>query len=147
MATSGIHLWLVLWKAYDAVREHADRHIHSLGLGFSDFGVLEVLLHKGPMPVNALGEKIRLTSGSITTLVDRLEKKALVERRDDKSDRRARVVHLTAAGRKLIGCAFADHEAAMEKATAGLSATEKEEAAELLKKLGKAAVRACDENR
>jgi MarR family 2-MHQ and catechol resistance regulon transcriptional repressor len=147
MATSGIHLWLVLWKAYDAVREHADRHIHSLGLGFSDFGVLEVLLHKGPMPVNALGDKIRLTSGSITTLVDRLEKKGLVERRDDKSDRRARVVHLTAAGRKLIGCAFADHEAAMEKATAGLSATEKAEAAELLKKLGKAAVRACDENR
>jgi len=147
MATSGIHLWLVLWKAYDAVREHADRHIHSLGLGFSDFGVLEVLLHKGPMPVNALGEKIRLTSGSITTLVDRLEKKGLVERRDDKSDRRARVVHLTAAGRKLIGCAFADHEAAMEKATAGLTLSEKAQGAELLKKLGKSAARACDEHR
>jgi len=147
MATSGIHLWLVLWKAYDAVREHADRHIHSLGLGFSDFGVLEVLLHKGPMPVNALGEKIRLTSGSITTLVDRLEKKGLVERRDDKSDRRARVVHLAAAGRKLIGCAFADHEAAMEKATAGLTLSEKAQAAELLKKLGKSAARACDEHR
>jgi MarR family 2-MHQ and catechol resistance regulon transcriptional repressor len=134
--TSGVHLWLILWKAYDSVREHAERHIESLGLCLSDFGVLEMLLHKGPSPVNTIGAMIRLTSGSITTAVDRLETKGLVERRNDPEDRRARVVHLTPAGRKLITAAFADHEAAMERATAGLTPAEKTHAAELLRKLG-----------
>ncbi len=136
MKNSGVHLWLVLWKAYDTLREHAERHIASLGLGLSDFAVLETLLHKGPSPVNAIGSIVRLTSGSITTAVDRLESKGLVERHNDPDDRRARVVHLTAAGRKLISCAFTDHEAAMERATSGLTAAERAQAAELLKKLG-----------
>ena len=139
MKASGVHLWLILWKAYDAVREHAERHIQSLGLCLSDFGVLEALLHKGPLPVNTIGGLIRLTSGSITAAVDRLESKGLVERRNDPGDRRARVVHLTAAGRKLISSAFEDHEAAMERATSGLTASERGEAAALLKKLGLAA--------
>ena len=136
MKTSGVHLWLILWKAYDAVREHADRHIASLDLCFSDFAVLEILLHKGPLPVNTIGTRIGLTSGSITTAVDRLESKGLVERHNDPGDRRARVVHLTEAGRKLIACAFADHEGAMERATSGLNPAERAQAVELLKKLG-----------
>ena len=136
MPSDGIHLWLILWKAYDTLRAHAESHIHSLGIGFSDFAVLEALLHKGSMPVNTLGAKVRLTSGSITSLVDRLEKKGLVERRGSAGDRRTRVVHLTEAGRKLISCAFADHEAAMERATAGLTEQEKAAATALLKKLG-----------
>jgi len=134
--TSGTHLWLILWKAYDTLRTHAERHIESLGLCLSDFGVLEALLHKGPLPVNTIGSLIRLTSGSITAAVDRLERKGLVERRNDAGDRRARVVHLTASGRSLISCAFADHETAMERAVSGLTAAERAEAATLLKKLG-----------
>ena len=136
MKTSGIRLWLILWKAYDTLRAHAERHIQSLGLGLSDFGVLEVLLHKGPLPVNTIGSLVRLTSGSITTAVDRLERKRLVERRNHPADRRARVVHLTASGRSLIACAFAEHEAAMDRAVSGLSVAERAEAVELLKKLG-----------
>jgi MarR family 2-MHQ and catechol resistance regulon transcriptional repressor len=139
MDGSATHLWLILWRAHDALRQHAERHIRSLGLGFSDFGALEYLFHKGPAPVNAIGAKIGLTSGSITAAVDRLERKGLVERRNDAEDRRARVVHLTAAGRKVIACAFADHEAAMERATSGLSPAERKRAAMLLKKLGLAA--------
>ncbi len=136
MKTSGTHLWLILWKAFDSVQKHAECHIHSLGIGFSDFGVMEALLHKGPLPVNVLGSKVRLTSGSITALIDRLEKKGLVERRTDPDDRRTRVVHLTSAGRKMISCAFAAHETAMDRATSGLSPEERDQAAELLKKLG-----------
>ena len=136
METTGIHLWLVLWKAYQALLCHAERHIHSLGLGFSDFAVLEVLLHKGPAPVNTIGELVHLTSGSITAAIDRLERKSLVERGADPADRRARVVHLTEAGRTLIECAFRDHAAAMEAATSGLSAAERGAAVALLKKLG-----------
>lgn len=136
MKSNGLHLWLVLWKAYDSLRAHAERHIESLGLCLSDFGVLEVLLHKGPMPVNTIGAIIRLTSGSITTAVDRLEKKGLVERRNHPTDRRTRVVHLTAAGSSLISAAFADHVQAMERAASGLSAAERTQAIALVKKLG-----------
>jgi MarR family transcriptional regulator, 2-MHQ and catechol-resistance regulon repressor len=136
MDSSGVHLWLILMKAHESLRRHAERHIHSLGIGFSDFAVLEVLLHKGPTPVNEIGSLVRLTSGSITAAVDRLERKGLVERRNDPEDRRARVVHLTPEGSKLISCAFADHEAAMERATSALTPAERRQAAALLKKLG-----------
>jgi MarR family 2-MHQ and catechol resistance regulon transcriptional repressor len=136
LQVTGVHLWLVLWKAYDSIRHHAECHIHSLGIGLSDFGILETLLHKGPQPVNTIGAGLGLTSGSITAAIDRLEQKDLVERHLDPNDRRARVVHLTEAGRKLISCAFADHAAAMERATSGLDPAEREEAYRLLKKLG-----------
>jgi MarR family 2-MHQ and catechol resistance regulon transcriptional repressor len=132
----GVHLWLVLWKAFDALQSHALQNIAALGLGLSDFGVLEVLLHKGPLPVNTLGVKIRLTSGSISIAIDRLEKKGLVERRDDPEDRRARIVHLTPQGRKMIEYAFAEHAAAMERATSGLSKAERTQAIRLLTMLG-----------
>ena len=134
---SGVHLWLILMKAHEAMRRHAEHHVQSLGIGFSDFAVLEVLLHKGPTPVNQIGRRVRLTSGSITAAVDRLERKGLVERHGQAEDRRTRLVHLTAAGRQLISCAFADHEAAMERAAGGLSPAERAQAAALLKKLGK----------
>ncbi|HTX38036.1 MAG TPA: MarR family winged helix-turn-helix transcriptional regulator [Bryobacteraceae bacterium] len=140
MDTSGVHLWLVVWRAYDALRHHAVRHIESLGIGLSDFAVLELLLHKGPTPVNRIGTQVRLTSGSITTAVDRLERRGLVERRNDPEDRRSRVVHLTETGRRMIACAFADHEKAMERATAALTPAERGQAVELLKKLGLGAV-------
>src|SRR5579885_1164663 len=120
MPTSATHLWLILWRAHDALREHAVRHIDSLGLGFSDFAVLEYLLHKGPAPVNTIGSKIRLTSGTITAAVDRLEKRGLVERHSDASDRRARIVHLTRGGEAVISEAFAEHEAALARAASGL---------------------------
>ncbi len=136
MTPSSTHLWLILWRAYDALREHAERNIASLGLGFSDFAVLEYLLHKGPSPVNIVGTKIRLTSGSITAAIDRLERKGLVERRDDPGDRRSRIVHLTASGRNVIECAVADHEAAMDRAASGLTPAERKRAADLLRKLG-----------
>jgi MarR family 2-MHQ and catechol resistance regulon transcriptional repressor len=135
---TGVHLWLVLWRTYDAVRDYAHRNVAELGLGLSDFAVLEALLHKGPLPVNTIGAKVRLTSGSISIAVDRLEEKGLVERRPDAEDRRTRQVRLTPRGRKLIECAFAAHAEAMEKLAAGaLTPRERSRAASLLKKLGR----------
>jgi MarR family transcriptional regulator, 2-MHQ and catechol-resistance regulon repressor len=135
--TSGVHLWLVLWKAYDSLRRHAEKHIATLPLGMSEFAILEALLHKGPLPVNTLGGLVRLTSGSASVAMDRLEKKGLVERKNHPGDRRTRVVHLTAQGRKLIEIAFTDHAAAMEQAAAGLSTRERADLLRLLKKLGR----------
>ena len=132
----GIHLWLVLWRAARAVEEHAVRSVSAAGLCASDFGVLEALLHKGALPVNTIGKKVLLTSGSITTAVDRLERRGLVERRDAPADRRARVVHLTPEGRKLIKRAFTQHAADMEQASAALNESERQTLLRLLKKLG-----------
>ena len=133
---SGVHLWLVLMKAHRAIEQRASASIESLGLCLSDFAILEILLHKGPLPVNAIGARIPLTSGSTTTAVDRLEKRGLVRRESDAEDRRARVVHLTVPGRRLIEDAFSRHSADLESATAGLTEREKATLIRLLRKLG-----------
>ena len=134
--TRGVHVWLVLWKATSAIEAHALQSIDTLGICHSDFAVLEALLHKGPMPVNAIGKKVLLTSGSSTTAVDRLEKKKLVERKWDQKDRRICLVQLTSSGRRIIAKAFADHAETMERAAQGLTRSERETLLTLLKKLG-----------
>src|SRR6266571_454797 len=95
-------VWLVLWKAARAIEQNAIRSVSALGLGLSDFAVLEVLLHKGPQPVNVIGKKVLLTSGSITAAVDRLESRKLLRRTADPKDGRSRIVQLTEKGRHLI---------------------------------------------
>lgn len=136
---TGIQLWLALWKAYDAVRAHAEANLQELGFCLSDFGILEVLLHKGPQPVIRLSRRLRLTGGSMSVAVDRLEQRGLVKRKSDPEDRRGRIVHLTAAGRKLITGAFARHSDAMVLATQGLAPAKRGRLLKLLKSLGKAA--------
>ena len=132
----GIHTWLVLMKAYRTLQRHAERSIEALDMCLSDFAILEALLHKGPQSVRDLGRRIDLTSGSMTTAIDRLEARGLVTRADHASDRRAWVIHLTPAGRALISKVFAGHEQAMERAMRGLSKSERAALTDLLKRLG-----------
>jgi len=133
---SGIHTWLLLWKTARAVETYAHRCIGTLALGVSDFGVLEALLHKGELPINALGNKVLLTSSSMTAAVDRLESQGLVERKNDPKDRRQRVVSLTAKGQKLIERAFKQHSKDMEQIMQPLSEQERTTLIGLLHKLG-----------
>src|SRR5262245_44189867 len=134
---TGVHVFLVLWKAARAVEAYAGNSISQLEMCGSDFAVLEALLHKGPLPVNEIGRKVLLTSGSITTAVDRLESKGLVERRAHGSDRRARIVHLTKQGRTLIMRAYAQHAADLEGLAAStLTKAERATLIRLLKKIG-----------
>ena len=134
---SGVHVFLVLWKAARAVEAYAERSITELEMCGSDFAVLEALLHKGPLPINEIGKKILLTSGSITAAVDRLEKRGLVKRRAHGTERRARIVHLTMEGRKLITRIYKEHAADMEKlAGASLTKGERQTLIGLLKKIG-----------
>ncbi|HEU4564810.1 MAG TPA: MarR family winged helix-turn-helix transcriptional regulator [Gemmatimonadaceae bacterium] len=141
------HAYLVLSRANRAVEARALRSIARLGLGATDFGVLEALLHKGPLPVNVLGRKLLLTSGSITVAVDRLVRRGCVERRDDARDRRVRLVELTAHGRELIEAAFARHAADLEAAMAALTPEELATLVRLLRKLGQAAEQGSGERR
>ena len=133
---SGIHTWLVLMKAHRTLTRHATRSIEALDMCLSDFAILEALLHKGPQAVSDLGRRIDLTSGSMTTAIDRLETRRLVTRADHPTDRRAWVIHLTPDGEALITKVFAGHESAMEQAMRGLSRSERATLTDLLKRLG-----------
>jgi MarR family 2-MHQ and catechol resistance regulon transcriptional repressor len=136
--TSGVQVWLVLGKAFRALATRAEESLNLSGasLGDSEFRVLEVLLHQGTLPVNTIGPKVWLTPESISVAVDRLEKKALVKRKNT-DDRRVRLVELTAKGRALITRTFREHAAAMEEAAGILSKEERLMLLRLLKKLGK----------
>jgi MarR family 2-MHQ and catechol resistance regulon transcriptional repressor len=134
--TSAIHVWLVLFRAAHAIEQNAIASVLGLGLGLSEFGVLEVLLHKGPLPVNVIGKKVLLTTGSITAAIDRLESKHLVQRTADPHDRRARIVQLTEKGKRLIKDGLERHAIDMEEALAVLKPGERVELIRLLKKAG-----------
>src|ERR1700674_1169755 len=133
---SGVHVWLVLMKAYRSLFRHAEQSIVALDMCISDFGVLEVLLHKGPQSVSEIRRRVELTSGSITTAIDRLEQRGLVARAAHASDRRARMVDLTPDGKALITHVFSTHKQAMDRAAQGLSNAERGTLIALLKKLG-----------
>src|SRR2546430_16822611 len=92
---SGVHVFLVLWKSARALQAYAKKSVSELEMCGSDFAVLEALLHKGPLPVNEIGKKVLLTSGSITVAIDRLETNGLVERRAHGTDRQGRLGSLS----------------------------------------------------
>src|SRR3989454_12562616 len=109
------HVWLVMMKAMRALTRYAASGIEETRLGLSDFAVLEVLLHKGPLPVNTIGPIVDLTPGSISTAVDRLVEKGLVSRVESAEDRRVRIVTLTPCGKELIAGAFRKHSLQMKR--------------------------------
>jgi len=133
---TGTHVWAILYKAAKAVERNAEASISSMKIGISDFAVLELLLHKGPQPVNTIGRTVFLASGSITAAVDRLEARKLVERTVDPKDLRSRIVHLTPTGLEFIEQAFAKHARDLEETMSVLRPREREDLVRLLKKVG-----------
>jgi MarR family 2-MHQ and catechol resistance regulon transcriptional repressor len=137
--TTGPRLWVVLARAHGALASYVEQCISTEGLCLSDFMVLEVLLHKGPMTISEIGAKVLLANASMTAAVDRLEEKSLVIRRSSDSDRRIRMVQLTKRGRAVITDLYARHARDIEAVTNVLTAREQDQLRSLLKKLGLAA--------
>jgi MarR family 2-MHQ and catechol resistance regulon transcriptional repressor len=129
-------LWTVLSRCYRTFALIAERSIEGAGLCLSDFAALEALLHKGPLTITEIQEKVLLASGSMTAAVDRLERKDLVRRGASPTDRRAKVLHLTPEGERIAEAVFRRHAAELESAVAVLNTSEKRELYALLKKLG-----------
>ena len=140
------HVWLVMMKAMRALTRYAAAGIEETGLGLSDFGVLEVLLHKGPLPVNTIGPIVDLTPGSISIAVDRLFAKGLVSRVESAEDRRVRIVALTPRGKALIDSAFRKHSGQMKRVFSELSPEELRGLETALKKVGKRAAALMEES-
>jgi MarR family 2-MHQ and catechol resistance regulon transcriptional repressor len=133
----GPYLWTVLFRAAKSVERRDWESVRRLGFRcLSDFAVLEILYHKGPLPVNVIGEKVMLTSGSITTAIQRAGKNGWVEKRRDSADARVTRVHLTHEGKAVIAEAFKRHSANLDTAFSVLSKREKATLANLLKKVG-----------
>jgi MarR family 2-MHQ and catechol resistance regulon transcriptional repressor len=128
-----LHTWIALARAYNAVAERAAADVARHDLTTAEFGVLEALHHKGPMLLSEVQRRILVSSGGITYLVDRLEKRGLVERRDCPGDRRARLAALTPAGTGLMRSIFPEHAAVIRDALAPLSRADKRAAIHLLR--------------
>ena len=135
----GLHAWLIMLKAWQSMSRYLLAALLEEGLGESDFRVLEVLLHKGPMPVNAIGPKVYLNPGSVSVAVDRLYKKGFVSRVECSEDRRVRTVSLTDKGRQMFLPLFRRHTALIKRAFQDVSAEELQQVELVLKKIGKRA--------
>ena len=134
-----LHAWLIMLKAWQSMSGYLLPALVEEGLGESDFRVLEVLLHKGPMPVNAIGTKVYLNPGSVSVAVDRLYKKGFVSRVECSEDRRVRTVSLTEEGRQMFVPLFRRHTALIKRAFQDLSVEELQQIELVLKKIGKRA--------
>ena len=129
--------YVKLARAHAAVDAAINRHLSEVGLTVSQFGVLEALLHLGPLPQGVLARKILRSAANLTTVLDNLARRGLVERNRDPSDRRVVIVRLTDAGRERIGPYFPRHVRRVVHAFSALSPEDRDALAELLRALGR----------
>lgn len=134
--TSALRLWVVMNRALRAAEDRLIRQVEAHGLSLTEFAVLEVLLHKGALPIGEIGGRILRASGSMTYVTDKLVQRGLVQRRPSDADRRVVLAQLTDEGRALIETVFPEHAATIRDLMQGLTPEEQETAADLLKRLG-----------
>lgn len=131
-----LKLYIVMSRAYRAINENVNKLITVNGLNPTEFAVLELLYHKGDQPLQQIGGKILLASGSITYVVDKLEEKGYLRRIACPSDRRVTFAQITDNGKQLIESIFPNHEQRIHEIMSELSTEEKDVAIELIKRIG-----------
>jgi len=131
-----LKLFIVLSRAHRKINDSANKSIAEFSLNPTEFAVLELLYHKGNQPLQHIGEKILIASGSITYVVDKLEKKGLVVRNPCSADRRVIYAEITDSGNTLMNEIFPIHEQFLHEQMSDLSNEEKNFLIHLLKKIG-----------
>ena len=126
-------------RTQSRIREHLQRQVEAHGLTLTEFGVLEALLHKGPLTHGEIGDRVLLASSSMTYVIDKLEDRGLLRRRQSEEDRRVKLAELTPEGRAKIEGAFPEHAALLGDLMETLSLEEKREAASLLRRVERSA--------
>ncbi|OLN21247.1 MarR family transcriptional regulator [Domibacillus antri] len=134
--SAGLKALVVLIRASQSVQDVLRKDIAQYGLNTTEFSVLELLYHKGEQPIQHIGKKILLSSGSVTYVVDKLEKKGLVIREDCPKDRRVTYAVITESGKTFMDDVFPLHEQTVHSIFEDLSEDELETAVQLLKKIG-----------
>ena len=133
---NALRMWVKLARAYSTFNKRTVDNIRTFGLTQPQFGVLECLGHLGPMTIGTFRDKMLISGGNTTVIIDNLERINLIERNDSKDDRRAIIVQLTSKGEKLFGDIFPQHAEYVAKLTSVLTNEEQKELSLLLKKLG-----------
>ena len=131
-----LKLFIVLSRASKVIYEEAHQIIEPHGLNPTEFGVLELLHHRGQQPIQKIGQKILLRSGSMTYVVNRLEEKGFLQRIFCEKDKRVTYIGITEKGDELVMSIFPEHAKNIEKIMSALSVEEQEQAISLIKKLG-----------
>lgn len=131
-----LRLFVVLSRAAKVLHEQANTFFQENGLNPTEFAVLELLYHKGNQPLQKIGNKILLASGSITYVIDKLEKRGLIRRVSCPTDRRVTFAEISEDGKELMDKLFPEHEQNLQNLMDVLSSEEKKQASEILKKLG-----------
>ncbi|MEI4769725.1 MarR family transcriptional regulator [Psychrobacillus sp. FJAT-51614] len=135
-SNSALKLFIVLSRAHKVIHESTNQFFQENGLNPTEFAVLELLYHKGRQPLQQIGNKILLASGSITYVVDKLEKRGYISRVSCESDRRVTFAEISKEGNAFMDQLFPRHEQQLLELMGALSEEEKLEAIELIKKLG-----------
>ena len=131
-----LKLFIVLSRAHKAITEQTNQFFQASGVNPTEFAVLELLYHKGKQPLQKIGGKILLASGSITYVIDKLEKRGFITRVNCPTDRRVTYAEISEEGKEFMANIFPEHEKKLHELTGVLSNEEKEQAIELMKKLG-----------
>lgn len=131
-----LDLYIKLSRAAESVNQRVNRHLQDAHLTVSQFGVLEAIYHLGPLTPGQLCDKILRSTGNLTLVIDNLEKRRLVARRQNPEDRRSTIVELTPAGCELIAAMLPVHVQTVVQEMAVLSPAEQEQLAALCRKLG-----------
>ena len=131
-----LNAFINLARATNSLQARLSAQLEGQGLTVGQFGVLEALLHLGPMTQCVLGEKLLRSGGNITLVIDNLEKHGLVRRERQTEDRRTIVIHLTPKGMRLIKRVFPRHAKMILKEMSQLEPKEQEDLRRLCRKLG-----------
>ena len=129
-----LNVYVKLMRATNTATSKIHEHLKEDNLTISQFGVIEALYHLGPLSQSELGEKILKSNANLTTVVDSLEKKKLVERKRSDQDRRTVMVYLTELGRELIAKVFPRHAKVVTRELGFLTDKEKDALEKLLRK-------------
>lgn len=130
-------LWIALARCYSTYSKAVAAIVQERGLTLPQFGTLEALYHLGPLSLGELAEKLLVTGGNVTYVMDRLESQGLVARFRSQDDRRVVHAKLTAEGTALVASVFPEHAGYIEHLCRHLDGEEQEELRRLLKQLGK----------
>lgn len=131
-----LNAFIKLMRATDSLNNRLNRQLSDAGLTVSQFGVLEALLHIGPLNQKALAEKLLKSGGNITLVIDNLEKNGWVKRQKDPEDRRSMLINLTEEGEDFISSYFPQHVERIMSEFDVLSNDELEQLSAICKKLG-----------
>lgn len=134
---NAVRAYVKLNRATRSVLAFVEKRVAAAGLTLTQLGVLEAVLHKGPMHQRELGQKVLTSAGNLTDVIDKLAARDLVRRA--RRDGRSVQIELTDAGRSLIEGLFPAHADDIARSFAVLSPAELATLDELLRRVGQGA--------